>query len=52
MSPASHLPLGEMWIDDPHWLPRILAGETLRATFAFNGEGKSLKNTKIASFTL
>jgi 8-oxo-dGTP diphosphatase len=29
------LPLNEMWSDAPHWLPSILNGEKLNATFSF-----------------
>lgn len=34
---ADALPLGEMWDDDRHWLPRVLAGESLRGDFLFTG---------------
>jgi 8-oxo-dGTP diphosphatase len=33
--PLEHLPLDRMWPDDRLWLPRILAGETLRGDFLF-----------------
>jgi 8-oxo-dGTP diphosphatase len=29
------IPFDEMWQDDRHWLPRILAGEVLRGDFLF-----------------
>jgi len=29
------IPYAEMWVDDPLWLPRVLAGELLEADFAF-----------------
>lgn len=29
------LPLAEMWLDDPHWLPLVLAGSTVRAHFLY-----------------
>jgi len=29
------IPFDEMWDDDRHWLPRILAGEVLRGDFLF-----------------
>jgi 8-oxo-dGTP diphosphatase len=33
--PASALPLERMWDDARHWLPRVLGGERLRATFSY-----------------
>ena len=32
---VSDIPFDDMWPDDPYWLPRVLAGETLRARFVF-----------------
>lgn len=32
---AAHLPFDEMWDDDRHWLPRVLAGERLEGDFLF-----------------
>lgn len=29
----SEIPYQEMWPDDPHWLPQVLAGKKLRAQF-------------------
>lgn len=41
MAPEWHeidkLPLANMWLDDAHWLPLVLAGHTLRASFDFDG---------------
>ncbi len=31
----NNLPFSEMWSDAPYWLPNILSGETLNATFSF-----------------
>ena len=33
--PVRHLPFEEMWDDDRHWLPRVLAGERLEGDFLF-----------------
>ena len=33
--PLTALPLDRMWDDAKHWLPRILAGEHVRATFTY-----------------
>jgi 8-oxo-dGTP diphosphatase len=37
--PVDALPLGEMWDDEHYWLPRVLAGERLTATFTFDEAG-------------
>ena len=29
------IPFAQMWADDPHWLPRVLAGEKLAAEFHY-----------------
>ena len=46
MTPAWHpidaIPFEHMWIDDPLWLPRVLAGEYVDAVFHFGGDGESL----------
>jgi 8-oxo-dGTP diphosphatase len=36
--PASALPLDRMWDDGRYWLPRVLAGERLRATFSYGDD--------------
>jgi 8-oxo-dGTP diphosphatase len=33
--PASALPLDRMWDDARHWLPRVLVGERIHATFSY-----------------
>ena len=35
----SELPFGEMWLDDPHWLPKVLAGKKIEGEFLFNNDG-------------
>ncbi len=44
---AKRLPFAQMWIDDPHWLPQILSGQKIRASFAFSGAGTGIKEKKI-----
>jgi len=34
------IPFHEMWPDDSHWLPKILAGKRLEGEFYFSPEGK------------
>lgn len=42
----NELPYENMWADDIHWLPRVLKGEKVHATFKFNTDGTEiLENT-------
>ena len=43
------IPFESMWIDDPHWLPRVLAGEKLNATFTFDPTGASILKMEVNS---
>lgn len=45
--PVTQLPFHQMWADDPHWLPQVLAGEELAAIFYFNEDGKTIKDFSI-----
>jgi 8-oxo-dGTP diphosphatase len=36
--PRVNIPIAEMWADVAIWLPRILAGESVRARFVFDGD--------------
>lgn len=38
----AELPLQSMWIDDPLWLPHVLKGNSLEATFLFSEDGSAL----------
>jgi len=38
----SDIPYKEMWPDDEHWLPRVLAGEKLRGAVWFGSTGKDI----------
>ena len=43
--PMDKLPFSEMWIDDPHWLPKVLAGnagEKIDGKFLFDETGDAL----------
>ena len=37
-SPLGKIPYERMWEDDRHWLPQVLAGESLLGKFVFDGE--------------
>ncbi len=41
------LPYEDMWITDPHWLPRVLVGERIKASFLFNKDGGEILEMKI-----
>jgi 8-oxo-dGTP diphosphatase len=47
--PASALPLERMWDDGRYWLPRVLAGERLRATFSYAGDCETVASAEIES---
>ena len=36
--PVSNIPYSEMWDDDKHWLPIVLAGKKISASFIFRPE--------------
>ncbi len=36
------IPFDQMWPDDSHWLPRVLAGEKLEGTFNFDSNNNLL----------
>lgn len=41
------LPFSDMWVDDPFWLPRVIAGEKLKAQFVFSEDGSKIISKKI-----
>jgi 8-oxo-dGTP diphosphatase len=40
--PVASLPFGRMWDDASRWLPRVLAGERLRATFTYADDNETV----------
>ena len=41
------IPYDEMWADDRHWLPPMLAGQCFRAWFEFDGERMLTKDVRL-----
>jgi 8-oxo-dGTP diphosphatase len=46
--PVAALPFDRMWDDGKHWLPRVLAGERLRATFSYAPDRETVAESAIA----
>jgi 8-oxo-dGTP diphosphatase len=40
--PVAALPFDRMWQDAAHWLPRVLGGERLTATFTYAGDNETV----------
>jgi 8-oxo-dGTP diphosphatase len=45
--PRAGLPLDRMWDDARQWLPRVLDGERLRATFTYAGDCATVADTAL-----
>ncbi len=41
------IPFGEAWQDLVHWLPRILAGEKLKAAFIYKEDGDTIESMEV-----
>lgn len=46
--PMDGIPYDRMWADDAHWLPIVLAGRSIDATFTFAADNESLSHWTIA----
>ena len=46
--PVTALPFDRMWQDAGHWLPRVLAGERLSATFTYAEDNESIATASIS----
>jgi 8-oxo-dGTP diphosphatase len=51
MEPAWHkvseIPFETMWQDDAHWLPRVLGGEKVKATFTFKADNETVDTVEM-----
>jgi len=45
--PLAEVPFHEMWEDDRHWLPDVLAGRSLNGWFEFDGERMLSKRVEL-----
>jgi 8-oxo-dGTP diphosphatase len=48
-APLDDIPYERMWEDDRHWLPQVLAGQTLVGKFSFEGERMLTKDIELGS---
>ena len=42
------LPFDNMWVDDPHWLPMVLAGKKVKGKFLFEDKGGAMINFAVS----
>ena len=49
--PVTALPLDRMWDDAKYWLPRVLAGERLRATFTYAADCETVAEAAVGPLT-
>lgn len=51
MKPAwyqvGEIPFDSMWQDDSHWLPRVLAGQRVRARFTFGADNETVIEAQV-----
>jgi 8-oxo-dGTP diphosphatase len=43
----NNIPYDRMWVDDKYWLPAVLRGDVLKATFNFSKAGAGIASYKI-----
>jgi len=48
---VNEIPYEHMWQDAAHWLPHILAGERIRARFAFKDDNESVDEVEIQAWS-
>ena len=44
---VSEIPFADMWQDDPHWLPRVLAGQRIEAWFTFGDDNETVAKASV-----
>jgi 8-oxo-dGTP diphosphatase len=50
--PVAALPFDRMWDDGKHWLPRVLAGERIRAIFTYANDNETVAAAAITPLPL
>jgi 8-oxo-dGTP diphosphatase len=45
--PVDDLPVEQMWDDNHHWLPQVLAGQHLKAEFVFAADCETVETSRI-----
>jgi 8-oxo-dGTP diphosphatase len=54
MAPAwfhvDEIPYDEMWDDDRHWLPHVLDGKRIRATFTYRADNETVESFQIENW--
>jgi 8-oxo-dGTP diphosphatase len=50
--PVTSLPLDRMWDDARYWLPRVLAGERIRAVFSYADDCDTVAEATLAPLTV
>jgi mutator protein MutT len=45
---VNKLPFDAMWVDDPHWMPLVLAGKKIKGRFLFTDDGKEILNSAVS----
>ncbi|MBM4467799.1 MAG: NUDIX domain-containing protein [Chloroflexi bacterium] len=48
--PTSEIPYARMWQDSAYWLPRILAGQQVRARFTFREDNESVAEVEMEAW--
>ena len=46
-----NIPYDSMWIDDPIWLPKVLDGKKVRASFYLSEDGSEMLKTELTEIT-
>ncbi len=44
---TTEIPFADMWQDDPHWLPRVLAGQRVKASFTFEADNETVAEARV-----
>jgi 8-oxo-dGTP diphosphatase len=47
---TNSIPYDRMWADDQHWLPLVLQGKRVEATFTFQGDNETIESANIRKF--